>query len=45
MLLIMLTILMVEPIAPTVFWGPMAFAIMGGLSPSWAGSWSRPFSR
>jgi len=31
MLLIMLTILMVEPIAPTVFWGPMAFAIMGGL--------------
>ena len=25
------TILGLVPIAPTVFWGPMAFAIMGGL--------------
>jgi multidrug efflux pump subunit AcrB len=25
------TILGLIPIAPTVFWGPMAFAIMGGL--------------
>jgi multidrug efflux pump subunit AcrB len=25
------TILGLLPIAPTVFWGPMAFAIMGGL--------------
>jgi len=25
------TILGMIPIAPTVFWGPMAFAIMGGL--------------
>ena len=25
------TILGLMPIAPTVFWGPMAFAIMGGL--------------
>jgi multidrug efflux pump len=27
----MSTILGLLPIAPTVFWGPMAFAIMGGL--------------
>mgnify|MGYP003799167339 FL=1 len=25
------TVLGLIPIAPTVFWGPMAFAIMGGL--------------
>ena len=25
------TVLGMIPIAPTVFWGPMAFAIMGGL--------------
>jgi multidrug efflux pump subunit AcrB len=25
------TVLGMVPIAPTVFWGPMAFAIMGGL--------------
>ena len=25
------TVLAMVPIAPTVFWGPMAFAIMGGL--------------
>ncbi len=25
------TILGMIPIAPTIFWGPMAFAIMGGL--------------
>ncbi len=25
------TVLGLLPIAPTVFWGPMAFAIMGGL--------------
>lgn len=25
------TVLGVIPIAPTVFWGPMAYAIMGGL--------------
>ena len=25
-------ILGMAPIAPTVFWGPMAFAIMGGLA-------------
>ena len=25
------TMLGMVPIAPTVFWGPMAFAIMGGL--------------
>jgi multidrug efflux pump len=25
------TVLTMTPIAPTVFWGPMAFAIMGGL--------------
>jgi multidrug efflux pump subunit AcrB len=25
------TVLGMMPIAPTVFWGPMAFAIMGGL--------------
>jgi multidrug efflux pump subunit AcrB len=27
----MSTVLGLLPIAPTVFWGPMAFAIMGGL--------------
>ncbi len=27
----MSTVLGLIPIAPTVFWGPMAFAIMGGL--------------
>jgi multidrug efflux pump subunit AcrB len=27
----MSTVLGLMPIAPTVFWGPMAFAIMGGL--------------
>ena len=27
------TVLGMIPIAPTVFWGPMAFAIMGGLLP------------
>src|SRR5205807_615617 len=26
------TVLAMTPIAPTVFWGPMAFAIIGGLS-------------
>ena len=26
------TVLGMIPIAPTVFWGPMAFAIMGGLA-------------
>jgi multidrug efflux pump subunit AcrB len=31
MLAAMSTILGLLPIAPTVFWGPMAFAIMGGL--------------
>jgi multidrug efflux pump len=25
------TVLGMIPIAPTIFWGPMAFAIMGGL--------------
>ena len=25
------TVLGLIPIAPTVFWGPMAFAVMGGL--------------
>ena len=25
------TVLGLIPIAPTIFWGPMAFAIMGGL--------------
>jgi len=31
MLAAMSTVLGLLPIAPTVFWGPMAFAIMGGL--------------
>jgi multidrug efflux pump subunit AcrB len=31
MLTALSTILGLIPIAPTVFWGPMAFAIMGGL--------------
>jgi multidrug efflux pump subunit AcrB len=31
MLTAMSTVLGLVPIAPTVFWGPMAFAIMGGL--------------
>ena len=31
MLTAMSTVLGLIPIAPTVFWGPMAFAIMGGL--------------
>jgi multidrug efflux pump subunit AcrB len=31
MLTALSTILGMIPIAPTVFWGPMAFAIMGGL--------------
>jgi multidrug efflux pump subunit AcrB len=31
MLTALSTILGLVPIAPTVFWGPMAFAIMGGL--------------
>jgi multidrug efflux pump subunit AcrB len=31
MLAALSTILGLIPIAPTVFWGPMAFAIMGGL--------------
>ena len=31
MLTAILTVLGMIPIAPTVFWGPMAFAIMGGL--------------
>ena len=31
MLTAMSTVLGMIPIAPTVFWGPMAFAIMGGL--------------
>jgi multidrug efflux pump subunit AcrB len=31
MLAAMSTVLGLVPIAPTVFWGPMAFAIMGGL--------------
>jgi multidrug efflux pump subunit AcrB len=31
MLAAMSTILGLAPIAPTIFWGPMAFAIMGGL--------------
>jgi multidrug efflux pump subunit AcrB len=31
MLAAMSTVLGLMPIAPTVFWGPMAFAIMGGL--------------
>ena len=31
MLTALATILGMIPIAPTVFWGPMAFAIMGGL--------------
>jgi multidrug efflux pump subunit AcrB len=31
MLAAMSTVLGLIPIAPTVFWGPMAFAIMGGL--------------
>jgi multidrug efflux pump subunit AcrB len=32
MLTALSTVLGLVPIAPTVFWGPMAFAIMGGLS-------------
>jgi multidrug efflux pump subunit AcrB len=32
MLTALSTVLGLIPIAPTVFWGPMAFAIMGGLS-------------
>jgi multidrug efflux pump subunit AcrB len=31
MLTALSTVLGLIPIAPTVFWGPMAFAIMGGL--------------
>jgi multidrug efflux pump subunit AcrB len=31
MLTALSTVLGMVPIAPTVFWGPMAFAIMGGL--------------
>jgi len=31
MLTALSTVLGMIPIAPTVFWGPMAFAIMGGL--------------
>ncbi len=31
MLAAMSTVLGLMPIAPTVFWGPMAIAIMGGL--------------
>jgi multidrug efflux pump subunit AcrB len=31
MLTVLSTVLGLIPIAPTVFWGPMAFAIMGGL--------------
>jgi multidrug efflux pump subunit AcrB len=31
MLTALSTVLGLTPIAPTVFWGPMAFAIMGGL--------------
>jgi multidrug efflux pump len=32
MLTALSTVLGLIPIAPTVFWGPMAFAIMGGLA-------------
>ena len=32
MLTAMAAILGMAPIAPTVFWGPMAYAIMGGLA-------------
>jgi multidrug efflux pump subunit AcrB len=31
MLTTLSTVLGLAPIAPTVFWGPMAFAVMGGL--------------
>jgi multidrug efflux pump subunit AcrB len=31
MLTALSTVLGLAPIAPTVFWGPMAFAVMGGL--------------